>query len=108
MPVLFLDIDGVILPFNSTTLEHRFDERCVNVLNEVIHQTNCDIVLSSDWRWHYTFNELKTVFYNNNVIKHPIDLTMVKSDSMLCNLEEDRCFEINDWVKKISHLNGVQ
>jgi hypothetical protein len=49
MSILFLDIDGVI--DNITGSQHDLDKDKVNLLIYIIQQTNCDIVITSDWRY---------------------------------------------------------
>jgi hypothetical protein len=51
--ILFLDIDGVL---NNHKLDlvarsNTIDYCCVVFLNQIIHATQCDIVLSSAWRY---------------------------------------------------------
>ena len=70
MKILFCDIDGVILPFhnNNKRIEipdfnssfELFDSKCVKVLNEIIQETDCEIVISSDWRNHFNL-EIKSI-----------------------------------------------
>ena len=52
LKLIFLDIDGVLLPFNSS--EDTFSKTALNVLNEIVKQTNAEIVLSSTWRMDET------------------------------------------------------
>lgn len=42
--LLFLDVDGVI------NVPHGMDRRLLNNLREIVEETQCKIVLSSDWR----------------------------------------------------------
>jgi len=107
--VLFIDIDGVLISFNAPQVAldaedlyaaYRFDKKAVVVLNEIIQKTNCEIVISSDWRHHYTLEELKRIFSLNEIIKEPIDVTIYKGKTTLKTLEVDRCFEIMEWVNK--------
>jgi hypothetical protein len=57
MKVLFLDIDGVLNGLGCFTQPnaHWIEPDCVNVLNRVIKDTDCKLVLSSSWRYqiHY-------------------------------------------------------
>jgi hypothetical protein len=51
--VLFLDFDGVLLPFGMKAPDNDPDwvsPRHVAHLNDVVAATDCDIVISSDWR----------------------------------------------------------
>ena len=70
MKVLFLDHDGVIClstewgsRFNNgdglDSLFDRFNPKAIKVLNQIIEETDCEIVVSSDWRFHCTSEVLK-------------------------------------------------
>jgi hypothetical protein len=53
--VLFLDIDGVLLPFDADTPgctgpDEHFPRSAVSALNGLTTQTGCKIVLTSTWR----------------------------------------------------------
>jgi hypothetical protein len=90
--IIFLDIDGVIATntqFFSNSEKFRkknkwayelrvrypFDSGCVAILNEILNETNSEIVLSSDWKNIYSLDELDMIFKRNKVIKSPIDIT---------------------------------
>jgi hypothetical protein len=103
--ILFLDIDGVMLPFYKnggifslfdSTLE-KFPVNCVKALNRVIKETNCDIVISSDWRHHYDLKQLCAIFELNGIETYPIDITGYVKGT-LQNLEESRIQEIYNWL----------
>jgi len=103
-PYIFLDIDGVLAtnqePKTPKSLwyEERiypFTKKCVDVLNQILINSNAEIILSSDWRRLFELDELDKIFKFNNVIKSPIDVTPIL-------LNRDR--EIRDVVtnKKLS------
>lgn len=48
MKVIFLDIDGVILPLGA----EQFDSAAVEWINALAHQAGAEIVISSSWRRH--------------------------------------------------------
>ena len=90
--IIFLDIDGVLAtnseyfrnkkkfhekyPLASELfLPYPFNSRCVDILNEIIINTDADIVLSSQWQEHWTLKELDIIFKFNGVFKSPIDIT---------------------------------
>lgn len=102
MKVLFLDHDGVIcLPKqwgsrmnkimlydshtepddynpNSYPVDVRFDDmdkNAVKVLNEIIQETGCEIVVTSDWRLEATLEEMGIYYENQGISKKPIDFT---------------------------------
>jgi pterin-4a-carbinolamine dehydratase len=83
MKVIFLDNDGVICLANNWGSRHKkqkewggmklsmrgreipleyrfdnFDQKAVKVLNEILEQTDAEIVVSSDWRLHANLEEL--------------------------------------------------
>lgn len=105
--ILFLDIDGVLLPYYKnggrliafdSTLE-KFPMSCVKALNKIITETDCDIVISSDWRHHFTLDQLKIIFEINGILKFPIGVTgNIKTTAT--NLENSRNEEIHNWVNE--------
>lgn len=79
MKIIFLDIDGVLVLENSGVpheeYAHRFDKECVKTLNEILSETNAEIVLTSDWKKIYDIERLNFIFKWNGVAKSPIDVT---------------------------------
>ena len=131
MKVIFLDHDGVICLSNNwgnrfkkqkewggrklsmTTLEmpveyrfDNFDEKAVNVLNEILEETGAEIVVSSDWKRWATVEEMGEYYESKGIIKKPIAFT----DSILyddyedfpwhrkCELEQTRSLEIAQYL----------
>ena len=131
MKVIFLDHDGVICLSNNwgnrfkkqkdwggrklsmTTLEmpveyrfDDFDEKAVNVLNEILEETGAEIVVSSDWKRWATVEEMGEYYESKGIIKKPIAFT----DSILyddyedfpwhrkCELEQTRSLEIAQYL----------
>jgi len=102
MKVIFLDNDGVICLANNwgsrlkkqkkwggmrlsmsnrgIPLEYRFDnfdQKAVKVLNEILEETDAEIVVSSDWRLHATLEELGDYYESQGIIKRPFGVTEV-------------------------------
>jgi hypothetical protein len=102
MKVLFLDNDGVICLSNNwggrtkkwakyrsanpdSSKERKdapvsvrfddFDKKAVKILNEIIKETGCEIVVSSDWKLHATLEELGDYYESQGIIKRPIAVT---------------------------------
>jgi len=138
MKVIFLDNDGVICLSNNwggrfkkqekwggqklsmsskeIPIEYRFDnfdQKAVKVLNEILEKTGAEIVVSSDWRYHATLDELGDYYESQGIIKRPIGVTekfhytnwikegFIESDedsnfpwSRTESLEQERHFEI--------------
>ena len=102
MKVIFLDNDGVICLSNNwggrkkkwakyrsanpdtspnlkdATVEVRFDDfdkKAIKVLNEILEETESEIVVSSDWRCHATLEELGEYFLSQGILKKPVGVT---------------------------------
>ena len=102
MKVIFLDHDGVICLSNNwggrkkkwakyrsenpnSSKEKKdapvfvrfddFDKKAIKILNEIIEETGCEIVVSSDWKLHATLEELGEYYESQGIIKKPIALT---------------------------------
>jgi hypothetical protein len=85
-----------------------FDKKAIKILNEIIEETGCDIVVSSDWRLHATLEELGDYYISQGIIKRPIAVTDIFRDlfpkewSVLrfpADLELERSMEINHWLE---------
>lgn len=130
MKVIFLDIDGVLATnkeygtnrtkFQTKNSEAKelnipypFNSGCVEIFNEILKETDAKIILSSDWRLHWSLDELDKIFKFNGVIKSPEATTSFNKWKMSSSLELDRIMqiknyahfgEITDWVA-IDDLN---
>jgi hypothetical protein len=131
MKVIFLDNDGVIcLSHNwgsrfkkqtksiAKTVADRnlpvelrfdnFDQKAIKVLNQILEETDAEIVISSDWRTWATLEELGQFYLSQGIIKKPIALTplMKDFDDNSFQLyyykrwfERIRILEIQEWLK---------
>lgn len=115
-PIFFLDIDGVIATDNENIdivtkdfmnenvwakelkVPYPFNQGCVAILNDILKQTDADIVLSSDWKKHWTLEQLDIIFKKNGVIKSPIDITP-KDFISFRNIERNRAHQIEKYIK---------
>jgi hypothetical protein len=51
MKIIFLDIDGVLIPdFDHEKIDQQWNQSCVNNLMYIINKTDAKIVISSSWR----------------------------------------------------------
>jgi len=112
MKLLFLDLDGVMVvdddpdrlspvpdgPFRT----EMFSKKCVEVLNELVEVTDCQIVLSSDWRLHFNLRQVWDIFKFNKVRRMPLGFTGLATSGSgwmsVQKLEEDRGKEIRQWL----------
>jgi hypothetical protein len=135
MKVIFLDNDGVICLSNNwggrskkwakyrsanpeTSKYHNdapveirfddFDKKAVKILNEILNETGAEIVVSSDWRYHATLEELGEYYLSQGIIKKPIGVTKTLGKcgipknfiwSPKWDLEQSRSLEIVQYLK---------
>jgi hypothetical protein len=135
MKVIFLDNDGVIclstewggrfkkqkkwggrklsMTPSEIPFEYRFDnfnKKAVKVLNEILEETGAEIVVSSDWRYHASLEELQKYYTDQGIIKGPIGRTKFtheidkqkweKHFRNYAKLEEERSFEIKTYLEE--------
>lgn len=111
---LILDIDGVLSThneFNRNTkkfqekcpiandlaIPYPFNGKCVDVLNEIICETDCEIVLSSDWRKYWSLEDIDKIFKFNNIFKSPFAYTDIDPVS-ISDYEMNRMHEIKKYI----------
>lgn len=139
MKVIFLDNDGVIClgsnwggrfkkmrkfikknPLVKSESEapvhcrfDNFDLKCIKVINDIILETDCEIVVSSDWRKHATLEELGDYYLAQGLIKKPIGLTKFINQidvpanfefDFMYRYEQERTLEIKDYLKEHSEI----
>jgi len=132
MKVIFLDNDGVIclesnwgsrhkkqkkwggmklsMRGSDIPLEYRFDnfdKKAIEILNQILTESGAEIVVSSDWRFHATLEELGDYYESQGICKRPISTTGTVKDlfpkewSVLrfrADLELERSMEIQHWI----------
>jgi hypothetical protein len=83
-----------------------FDQDCIDILNQVILQTDCQIVVSSDWRELATLDEMGDYYESQGIIRRPIGFTPTQLPSGLkfyhrdSEREETRSYEILQWLSE--------
>jgi hypothetical protein len=88
-------------------IQIRFDDfnkvDAVRVLNEILLESDADIVVSSDWRLLCTLEEMQEFYKQMGVIKVPIGMTELYStewESTGLTLQEQRSIEIERYIEK--------
>jgi hypothetical protein len=135
MKVIFLDNDGVIClshnwggrskkwakyrsanPETSKQLNvapvnvrfDDFDKKAIKILNEILEETGAEIVVSSDWRYHATLEELGDYYLSQGILKKPIGVTKRLGEcdqpenfiwSRQWDLEQSRSLEILQYLR---------
>ena len=115
MKIVFLDHDGVICLDNNwgsrrkkqkkwegmklsmdrkgIPVEYRFDnfdQKAVSVLNEILDETDAEIVVSSDWKHWSTVEEMGEYYEIQGIKKKPIDFTKNLGQ---CSFQDKKSFQ---------------
>jgi len=105
MKILFLDHQGVMrlepVCWQTGKPELQdFDKAAVDNINNLIKETDCEIVVSSDWKRWVPLEEMKDFYISQGVIKSPIGYTPDKSSEItsLNDLARLRVEEITQWL----------
>jgi len=124
--ILFLDHDGVICLYKDwgsrfkkqeewggkklsmspkeIPIKYRFDDfdkDSVDVLNQIIEETDCEIIVSSDWRFHGTLEQLQELYRDSGIKKVPIGTTkLYPLKASTTWPERNRAGEILEWVEE--------
>ena len=120
MKVLFLDHYGVLclsereivrtklsMPtsdeFDNITFFSDFDKDAVGILNDLIEETDAEIVISSDWKRQTTLTGMCDFYKNQGIKKMPIDYTPWLSG--YSTYQEQRAAEINTWLNEQKNVD---
>ena len=120
---IFLDLDGVLAldqqiywsnpkKWNPKLNQYGFDPKAVKVFNDICEITDAVIVLSSDWKDHYSVEQINEHFEFNGIASRISDTTPTlwgKSFFRLQELEECRATEIKTYVheREIKHFVAI-
>lgn len=129
--IIFIDVDGplawgtwgdgrVIINKDTSqefTIPYPWVKEDCEALNEICEKTNASLVLSSDWRKHWTLKQMSDVFIENGIYAPLVDTT-THMDSVQMgvwhkmsrpSLEFDRAVQILKWAKdnKISNWIAI-
>lgn len=122
-PIIFIDIDGplawatwkdgkVNLNQGSTmfTIPYPWVQEDCQALDKICRETNASLVVSSDWRMHFSFLQLKRIFQYYGVIAPIIDVTTHQDlwkKLSRPSLEWERASQILKWVKDNKVKNWI-
>lgn len=103
MKILFLDHQGVIHLEKAIWSDRKpvlldFDQEAVNILNEIIREVDCEIVISSDWKTWVDLPEMQSFYTRQGIIKPPIDYTPATKANSSDNIAYLRAREIREWL----------
>jgi len=102
MKILFLDHQGVMHLKKWTkkipSLEP-FDPDSISILNQIIAETDCDVVVSSDWKLWVDLPQMQKFYLDQGIFKAPISYTPKYEIYDIRILAEQRSREIKGWLE---------
>ena len=124
--IIFIDVDGPLawgtwmdgkVKINENTsdeftIPYAWDKADCEALAEICDKTNASLVLSSDWKKHFTLKQMSNVFIEYGIYAPLIDITTHQSLWMKMSrpsLEWERAAQIVKWAKdnKISNWIAI-
>ena len=122
--IIFIDIDGPLawgtwMDGRVKINEHTSDEFTIpypwvkedcEALAKICEDTNADLVLSSDWRKHYTLKQMSDVFIEYGIYARLIDITTHQSLWMKMSrpsLDWERAAQVVKWAKDYKVSNWI-
>jgi len=74
-----------------------FDKKAIKILNEVIKETDAEIVVSSDWKLHANLEELGEYYESQGIVKKPIATTPNLEDF---DPDSDGLYRWKGWLER--------
>lgn len=108
MKVIFLDIDGVLnTAFNCNKMSLSigptgddygilFDPEAIKFLKRIIDETGAEIVISSSWKYAYSYQEILRMWEDRELPGSVIDVTP--------NVSKHRGDDIDQWLRECGHV----
>jgi len=112
MKIIFLDIDGPLAwgtwgdgrvkIDEHTTIPYPWVQEDCDALSEILTKTDARVVISSDWRKHYSIKHMEVIFMHYKIPPwNLLDYTTMynRRKKMSSSMEFDRACQIIQWVK---------
>jgi hypothetical protein len=107
MKVIFLDHQGVMYvnkhPNPGTLVD--FDKDNIYLLNKILKtDENIEIIISSDWKYWVSIDEMRDFYRRQGIIKLPISYTKKTNVYNLSNYGEQRANEIKNYLESTTNI----
>ena len=106
--IIFVDVDGPLsygtwdegkVKINDDlTIPYPWVQSSCEALTHVINETGAKVVISSDWKRHYTLEEIGKIFEHYGIPSVIVGGTHSRKVKLGSSLEWDRAVQIMDWV----------
>ena len=108
MKFIYTDIDGVLALGNEYNRKmtkwgyiYKFNKKAVKIYNEILETCDAWPIISSDWRIHYSLEQLQEIFTEwAGICREPVGVIPHFKEATLQRLEEFRAKEILEHVEK--------
>lgn len=83
-----------------------FDQDAIDILNMILMETDCEVIVSSDWRNWADVEEMGNYYESQGIVKKPIGFTPLQLPKGLkfydrnSEQEETRSYEILQWLSE--------
>lgn len=123
--IIFIDVDGPLAwgtwnegkvtitgGVEDFQIPYPWVKEDCEALQKICNETNAELVISSDWKKHFTFNQLKRIFWHYGITARLIDITTHQdlwNKMSRSSLEHERALEVAKWAKdnKISNWIAI-
>ena len=111
MKIIFLDHQGVIYLGKAIWPDGKpilldFDQESISILNEIIREVDCEIVISSDWKTWADLPKMKSFYIKQGIIKSPIGYTPITNINHLDDISYLRSKEIIKWLDSTENITS--
>ena len=123
--IIFIDVDGPLAwatwddgkvtiagGVEDFTIPYPWVKEDCEALQKICDETNAELVVSSDWKKHFTFNQLKRIFRHYGITARLIDITTHQdlwNKMSRPSIDHERALEVVKWAKdnKISNWIAI-
>ena len=121
--IIFIDVDGPLawatwhdgkvtidMGVEDFQIPYPWVKEDCEALQKICDETNAELVVSSDWKKHFTFNQLKRIFRHYGISARLIDITTHQylwNKMSRPSAEWERAAEICKWVKDNKVSNWI-
>ena len=121
--IIFIDIDGPLAwgswndgkvtitgGVEDFQIPYPWDRADCEALQKICDETNAELVLSSDWKKHFTFNQMKRIFWHYGITARLIDITTHQdlwNKMSRTSLEHERALEVAKWARDNKITNWI-
>jgi hypothetical protein len=121
--IIFIDVDGPLAwgtwnegkvtitgGVEDFTIPYPWVKEDCEALQKICNETNAELVISSDWKKHFTFNQLKRIFWHYGITARLIDITTHQdlwNKMSRSSLEHERALEVAKWARDNKITNWI-